>query len=46
MTETELGKKGMRVRCSVCDKEWFQTTDRLMVKDIKNLRIADASVMP
>ena len=33
MTETELGKKGMRVRCSVCDKEWFQTTDRLMVTD-------------
>lgn len=33
MSENELGKKGMRVRCSVCEKEWFQTTDRLMVTD-------------
>ena len=33
MPEAELGKKGMRVRCIVCEKEWFQTTDRLMVTD-------------
>jgi len=33
MSESDLGKKGIRVRCSVCDKEWFQTTDRLMTTD-------------
>jgi len=35
MAESDLGKKGIRVRCSVCDKEWFQTTDRLMTTDDK-----------
>ena len=30
MTEAGLGKRSLRVKCFVCEKEWFQTTERLL----------------
>lgn len=33
MTEEGLGKRSLRVRCFVCEKEWFQTTERLLKTD-------------
>lgn len=33
MTEAGLGKRSLRVRCFVCEKEWFQTTERLLKTD-------------
>lgn len=33
MTEAGLGKRSLRVRCYVCEKEWFQTTERLLKTD-------------
>jgi predicted Zn finger-like uncharacterized protein len=31
--EEMVGKKGAKVRCGVCSKEWFQTFDRLLETD-------------
>lgn len=33
ITEEGLGKRSLRVRCFVCEKEWFQTTERLLKTD-------------
>jgi hypothetical protein len=33
MNESELIKRGLRVRCSLCEKEWFQSIERLMQTD-------------
>jgi predicted Zn finger-like uncharacterized protein len=33
MNESELIKRGLRVRCSLCEKEWFQSIERLMQAD-------------
>jgi RNA recognition motif-containing protein len=30
MKSKELGPRGTRVRCCVCEKEWFQASERLM----------------
>ena len=32
----ELGRRGMRVRCGVCDKEWYQSGERLLKTDGQN----------
>jgi hypothetical protein len=36
MTEEGLGKRSLRVRCFVCEKEWFQTTERLLKTDAQH----------
>ena len=33
MSRQDLLKRNLRVRCSICDKEWFQSLDRLMTTD-------------
>ena len=33
MDESKLAKRSVRVRCSVCQKEWFQTSERLLRLD-------------
>lgn len=33
MTEEGLKKRSLRVRCCVCDKTWFQTSERLLKTD-------------
>ena len=30
MDVSQLGPRGLRVKCSVCDKEWFQTSQRML----------------
>lgn len=36
LAESELKGKGKRVRCGVCEKEWFQTMDRIVRVDKGN----------
>jgi len=31
--EKKIGRKGIRVRCSICSKEWFQNNERLLKSD-------------
>ena len=33
ITEKQLGERGRRVHCNVCDKEWYQTLERVMTVD-------------
>jgi hypothetical protein len=37
MSAEELGKKSLRVHCSICDKEWFQTSERLLLTDNQHI---------
>ena len=43
-----LGERGARVRCSVCEKEWFQSSERLMrtgnmhyLSDMSDTKVAE-----
>jgi len=36
LAESELKGRGKRVRCGVCEKEWFQTMDRIVRVDDTN----------
>ena len=40
ISETELGRRGCRVRCGVCDKEWYQSGERLLTTDATNVLAA------
>jgi len=33
MNESELVNRGLRVKCGLCEKEWFQSIERLMKTD-------------
>lgn len=33
ITPEQLGERGRRVHCNVCDKEWYQTLERIMTID-------------
>ena len=33
LSASDLGRKGRRIKCSICDKDWFQTQERLMSID-------------
>lgn len=39
MSDNELGRRGLRVRCGVCDKEWYQSGERLMQSNSQNVLV-------
>lgn len=47
VTEALLGRRGTRVRCGVCDKEWYQSGERLMQSDGQSIlmNMTDTKVM-
>ena len=47
VSESDLGRRGMRVRCGVCDKEWYQSGERLLQSDSQNvlMNMTDAKVV-
>eukprot|EP01031_Cornospumella_fuschlensis_P035599 gene35599-43174_t len=36
LQEKNIGSKGRRVKCTICNKDWFQTPDKLMKVDESN----------
>lgn len=46
LPESELKGRGKRVRCGVCEKEWFQTMDRIVRVDENNqlIPLSDAKL--